>query len=213
MRFLATLALLLVACAAPLRASASSYPSESIPVGDIGRDELGPVVEKFDSFVARGDTHVLFRLDSPGGSIFAGLEFIQHVEQAKKLRPLRVSCVVDVMAASMAAVILESGVCDERLMTPRSIVLVHRGSIGTRGTVEEILEDADILEALNQAMAMTVAARIGMPLEEYEARVAKHAWTLGPREALQFHFVDAVVDPSDLPPVAVLPPPELNLFP
>lgn len=204
MRFLASCALLLVACAAPLRASATSYPSQSIPVGDIGRDELGPVVQKFDEFVARGDTHVLFRLDSPGGSIFAGLEFIQHVEEAKKTHPLRVSCVVDTMAASMAAVILESGVCDERLMTPRSIILVHRGSIGAQGTAEEVEESVDVLEALNEAMAMTIAARIGMPLEEYEARVAKHAWTMGPREALAFHFVDAVVSPGELPPVAEL---------
>lgn len=215
MRFLFVALLALTSChprpsAAPQDhyVAQARFPAEMIEIGDFDRALLGPVQAKFDELVGRGDRLILFRLNSYGGSVFAGQDLILHVEEAKK-RGVRIQCVVDHKAYSMGAVFVES-VCDERLATPRSTILFHNASTQAEGTANQLREDAEFLEALNAAMSLTVAQRIGMPVDEYRARIEKRAWTMGVEEALAAGVIDAVVQPLDLPPLAELPAPDLD---
>lgn len=202
------LAFLTLLAAAPVLAD--RFPAGMIEITDFGDAELAPVLEKATELVDKGDKTLLFRINSFGGSIFAGMDLILAIEDLKK-RGVTVQCVVDFKAMSMGFVFLQS-VCDERLMTKRSTLLTHNGSTSTRGTVEQIQEDAQLLAALNESMASTCADRLGMGLDEYKAKIAPGAWTMAWREALAVNAVDDIVDPADLPPLHRLAEAQLDLM-
>lgn len=148
-----------------------------------------------------GAREATLRIDSPGGSVFVGLRFIRQVTDLKKQSGMRINCVVDGAAYSMAAVVLESPVCDTRLATPQSTVLFHNGhSSGAEGTAEEIASAAHLLEALNGALAAVVAVRLGITPEEYRARIAGKDWPMDARGALRDHVIDAVVPQAEIAP-------------
>jgi ATP-dependent protease ClpP protease subunit len=176
-------------------------PGLMINVGDINEDELAKVNHKIDKQVAAGAKQIYLRINSNGGSVFGGLEFIQRLEDLKK-DGIKIKCVVDLRAISMGFVILQAA-CDERLATDRSLFLAHNGSISSAsGTKEDLQEDVDVLDTLNHSMAKICAGRMGMPLEEYKKHLHdKKAWIFGAEEALSVHAIDGIVRPSDLPKV------------
>lgn len=135
MRKLPIFFLLFAACAAtPVYLNNSeeysvNFPNKMIEIKDIDLDNVLPVVEKVDELVAAGEKTILFKIHSGGGQIGLGIALINHIEDLKKKEGLRVQCVVDWYAMSMAYTILQ-GVCDDRFMTKRAILLAHNGSGG-----------------------------------------------------------------------------------
>lgn len=189
---------------------ASVNPPGMIQVTDITDAELAPVINKIDSLVRDGETRIMLRLNSWGGSIFSGLDFIQKIEEHQKAG-VHFTCVVDTQAMSMAFVILQAA-CDHRLMTKRSVLLAHNGRMATGGTADELKEIAEVLNALDEAMASIIADRMEMPVEEYKAKVKGKDWILPWTDALLYNAIDGTVDPKVLPPVYMLAPPPMPLF-
>lgn len=181
-----------------------------LDVTDISDEGLAPVLEKATELVDKGADRVLLRINTYGGSIFAGMDFILAMEAFKK-QGVTIQCVVDSKAMSMGFVILQ-GLCDERLITKRSTLLSHNGSTSTRGTVEQVIEDAQFLAALNESMASVCAERLGMDLAAYKAKIADGAWTMAWQEAMDVNAVDDVVDPKELPPLYDLPEAEIDIL-
>lgn len=182
-----------------------------IEIGDISEALVVPVLKKFDERVEAGDKTINFRIDSFGGDIFLGMDFIQHVEDSARRNDLHVKCYVDKAAMSMGLVILES-ICDERFMTKRSVLLAHNGSAGARGTADEMGQQVEFLRALNVAMSEVVGSRLKIGVEAYRAKIAHGDWVFTWEEALAVGAVDAVVDPRDIPVAYVLDAPETNPF-
>ena len=133
---------------------------------------------------------VIIIIDSPGGSVFAGLEIIKAI----KHYPEPVMCVVDGIAASMAAVILES--CDGRAATIYSVVMLHGGStqLDERVNEHELKEATQVLDVVNRAMAEIVAPRLGMTVDEYLALTEAHELWFTARQALEHHVIDKVIE-------------------
>lgn len=181
----------------------ATEPGGMIEIGDVSKSDLAPVQAKFDERVTAGDKEVWFRIDSFGGSIFAGNDFIQHIEDAKRAKGLKVVCVVDTKAYSMGFVFLQT-FCDQRLMTKMATLLAHSGSTQVSGTVEQILSEVGFMLALNESMAATIAERLGMPVEDYKARIAGKDWTMAHAEAMAVNAIDGTISTSKLPPVYVL---------
>lgn len=165
--------------------------------------EPEPMVASYHKFVEIADTGaktITLRIDSSGGSVFLGLKWIQMVTDVKKSKGIHVDCIVDGSAYSMAAVILESPVCDTRLATPASTILFHNGSGGAEGTVTEIQHGADMLAALNVAMSFLIAPRMQLTPEEYRSRIAANAWVMAAPEALASHVIDGIASSEDIAP-------------
>ncbi len=175
----------------------------TVDVGDVQEDEMEAAKVAFVKLAGAGAKEITLRIDSHGGSIFLGSRWIRALEDVKKSKDIRVTCIVDGAAYSMAAVILESPLCDHRYATARSTILFHNGSAGVRGTAEELKSAGEFLEALNVAMAMVVSDRIGVPLEVYRARVAHADWVMAGPEALLSNVIDHLVSSSDIAPPGV----------
>lgn len=174
----------------------------SIEIRDVDPENILLAAQQFDGLVQAGANEIWFQINSYGGSIMVGLEFIQYVELIKKLHPdLKTICVVDVRAYSMGAVILESGVCDKRLMTRRSTLLFHNGSSRTQGTVREMENDVNYLRALNKAMAEMISSRLRMPAATYEANVDGKDWVLNWDDAILVRAIDGIIEPEEIPAV------------
>lgn len=179
-----------------------------IPVPDFDPALLGPVQQKFDERVAAGDREIWFRINSFGGSVFDGLLLIQHIEDSKRAHGIKTVCVVDMYAMSMGAVFLESGACDQRLMTKRSMLLFHQAASQAQGTADQLRESAAFLDSLNDAMAEICAARMKITVDEYKLMIAHSDWTMAWEDAVLVGAVEATVDPDDLPGVYTLAEPE-----
>ena len=65
---------------------------------------------------------VVLLINSPGGDVYPGLQFIDAME-AVKTRGVKITCVVSNMAASMAFQILSK--CDSRYSLANSLLLWH----------------------------------------------------------------------------------------
>ena len=206
---ISALAAVLVCCA-PSRLAVSDvdrYRAQSaqpyrntVDVGDVDVDPMVEAMGGFMRLASEGKKEVTLRIDSHGGGIFLGLKWMRLMEDVKKANGVHVTCIVDGMAASMAAVILESPLCDTRLATSRSMILFHNGSAGVQGNAEEMRQAVAFLEALNTAMAQVVSARLGISAESYRARIAHGDWPLAMPEALEANVIDGVVSPADIAP-------------
>lgn len=192
------LALLLVGCVGPLH-GAPAYSAQTEPVaeaapmvihiGDITSEDLFyPTL-----FLAAATGPVTFVIDSPGGSVSAGLRFVDSMRLAQA-RGVVISCIVPrgALAASMGAYVLQF--CDLRTMARGSALLFHSVSIGSvpGGTVDEIEKFAREMRELNHRLAIFASGRLNITLAEFERRI-QGDWWLNWEEALEVGAVDGVL--------------------
>lgn len=200
--------ILLVCCASPTKhftalASAPVYTASAYRYAgtvDLGEVDAEHMTDALKGLLGVQGKNATLRIDSPGGEIFLGLKWIQLVTDLKKRTGLHITCIVDGSAYSMAAVILESPVCDVRLATPSSTILFHNGKGSAQGTVEAIEQGAQLLEAMNGALACLVADRMQMTPAEYRERVRGRDWVMAVPEALANHVIDGIVPSSEIAP-------------
>lgn len=150
-----------------------------------------------------GQNVIVVELDTPGGSVGAGMAMAKAMERS----PAVIVCVVDGMAASMGLYLLQS--CDVRTMTKRSLLMGHEPSSGMAGQPSELESLADLLRRLSRAMAYHIVAKTRLSLEDYLSRISNgREWWMNVEEAVDFAFVDFSVDSvSDIiRQVELLPP-------
>lgn len=204
-RFTILAVLMLCNCTRTTRASvdAGVYRyRNTIDLGDIQPIPLEAVGEKFEQLALAGEREVTLRFDSYGGSYVYGERWGRMMEDVKKLHGIKVTCIVDGEAASMAAVLLESPVCDRRLATNRSTILFHNCNVMPKATPEEAKIARTFFPAFDTGMAITVSERLGMKVDEYRKRIDGKDWILSIPEALQLNVIDGVVSPNDIAPPA-----------
>lgn len=151
----------------------------------------GPVAEESASALilalksAKG-LPVRLSIDSPGGSVVAGLELIKAIEAHGQ-----VDCVVDGTAASMAFFVLQA--CRSRLMTPDSLLMTHPPSIQTSEalTAAKLREYLSMLSALQAALEWHGCHRLVIPPEDCQKR-SSATWWMAADEALDVGAVDEV---------------------
>jgi ATP-dependent Clp protease protease subunit len=76
------------------------------------------------------DKDILFYINSPGGSVTAGLAIYDTMQFIK----CEVSTIVIGQAASMGSFLANAGAPGKRFVLPESRTMIHRVSSGTRGT-------------------------------------------------------------------------------
>ena len=129
---------------------------------------------KLSSVLPKTSTIVLF-LDTPGGSISAGLNLI---ETAKAL-PQNVVTVTN-FAASMGFIIAES--LGTRYVLPSGTYMSHRAKTSLRGQVPgELNSELDYIQKIVTDIDSVMSKRLGISVKEYKAKIHDEYWTYGQR--------------------------------
>ena len=135
------------------------------------------------------DKDIQFYINSPGGSVTAGLAIYDTMQYIK----CDVSTICIGMAASMGAFLLSSGAKGKRLILPNAEVMIHQPSGGSRGQATDIQIMAEQILKTKARLNKILAANTGKTVDEVEQDCERDHW-LTAEEALEYGLVDKVIN-------------------
>lgn len=141
------------------------------------------------------DADIRLLINSPGGSVPGMLA----IRDCMRTIPNDVSTINLGMAYSAGQFLLSSGARGKRYTMPHGRVLLHQGSAGIGGTAMDIAIQADDLRQTRDTVLACIAEDTGQPLDRVEEDSRRDRW-FSATEALDYGFVDAVVDGPELLP-------------
>ena len=132
-------------------------------------------------------------IDSPGGSISAGLAIIDVMQMLGD----RVRCVCTCLAASMAAVIFAAG--SQRLMLPHSRLMLHQARVSGQinGGSETLTQISKRLTEESEAVNTILAESTGKTVKEIKKACSFDNY-MSPEEAIAFGIADEVINRLDM---------------
>ena len=135
------------------------------------------------------DKDIHFYINSPGGSISAGMAIYDTMQFIKP----QVSTLCIGMADSMGAFLLQAGAKDKRFALPNSTVMIHQPLGGFRGQASDIEIHAKYILSLRERLYALMAFHTGRTVEEI-ARDSERDNFLTAQEAVDYGLVDKVLD-------------------
>jgi ATP-dependent protease ClpP protease subunit len=113
-------------------------------------------------------------LDSPGGSIMDGEDFIRFANMFRNVHT------ITIFAASMAAAIVQ-GIPGQRLISERGEMMFHRAKGRFQGQFEAGEVESRLLRAKALVLAMETrnANRMKLPILQYKQQVINELWLYG----------------------------------
>lgn len=127
------------------------------------------------------------KINSPGGSLFAGIAIGNMI----RAHPAHVTSRVVGLAASIASVIMLAG--DEIVIEAGGQVMCHDALGMLCGNAADAREFADFLDRQSDNLADAYAARTGGTREEWRARMVKESWFMAD-EAVAVGLADRVAE-------------------
>jgi ATP-dependent Clp protease protease subunit len=135
-------------------------------------------------------------INSPGGSVTDGLAIYDTMQYVRC--DVRTICIG--MAASMGQFLLCAGAKGKRFSLPHSRILMHQPSMGgMQGQASDIAIQAEQIVYMKGMLAERIAFHTGQTLERITADSDRDRWFTA-QEALEYGFIDAVIDRSGLNP-------------
>ncbi len=135
------------------------------------------------------DKDINFYINSPGGSISAGMAIYDTMNFIK----CDVSTICLGMAASMGAFLLSSGTKGKRLALPNSEIMIHQPLGGAQGQATDIKIHAEHIVRIRERMNRILASQTGKTYEEI-CRDTERDNFLTAEEAMAYGLVDKVVE-------------------
>ncbi len=134
------------------------------------------------------DKDIQFYINSPGGSVTAGLAIYDTMQYIK----CDVSTICIGMAASMGAFLLAAGTKGKRLALPNAEIMIHQPSAGTRGQVTDMAIHVKRFEENKRRLNEILAERCGKPVEVVAADTERDNFMTAD-EAKAYGLVDQVI--------------------
>ena len=134
------------------------------------------------------DKDVSLYINSPGGSITAGLAIYDTMQYVKP----QVSTTCMGMAASMAALLLAAGAKGKRFSLPHSRIMIHQPSGGFGGQASDIELHAKEILRLKAKLNEIIMTHTGQPLNRIEKDTDRD-YFMGAVEAEEYGLIDEVV--------------------
>ncbi len=128
-------------------------------------------------------------LNSPGGSVTAGLALYDHI-RALSASGHHMTVVVRGMAASMGGILLQSG--DERVVGEEAEVLIHAVSAGTEGPLYTMEDSVEYFKRLWTKLSKILARRSQLTDKQVRARCARKDWWFDAKTAVELGFADRI---------------------
>jgi ATP-dependent Clp protease, protease subunit len=134
------------------------------------------------------DKDVFLYINSPGGSVSAGLSIYDTMNFIKP----DVSTMCMGMAASMGAFLLAAGAKGKRLALPNSRIMIHQPSGGAQGQATDIEIQAREILKLREQLNGILAERTGQSLDKIKAD-SERDYFMSAEEARGYGLVDQVI--------------------
>lgn len=189
------LTLALTACASgPAQAAEGDRPGAIVLTTDrvidlndgISLGMIKAAQAKLLEYDSQSHAPVWIRMNSPGGSVDAGLILIDTMAAVKS----PIHCIVESKAYSMAAIILTF--CDRRYGYPHATYMLHEASYGTVGEDPANRSKLDFLTKYLDRVHERIAANIGMDVKTYRAKI-RDAWWLLSDEAKEVGLIEEII--------------------
>ncbi len=135
------------------------------------------------------DKDISFYINSPGGSVSAGLAIYDTMNFIK----CDVSTICVGMAASMGAFLLSAGAKGKRFALPNSEIMIHQPLGGFQGQASDIKIHSDHILRTKDKLNKILAANTGKPLSVIEQDTDRDNF-LTAEAAMEYGLIDKVLD-------------------
>ena len=132
------------------------------------------------------DNDIFIYINSPGGSITAGLAIYDTM---KFIKP-KVTTICVGLAASMAAFILSSG--DKRYALKNSEIMIHEPSTKIYGNASDIFNHTKWLEKIKNKVDLILSENTHHTIEEIQSATQRDNF-MDSNEALKFGIIDEIL--------------------
>ncbi len=134
------------------------------------------------------DKDIQFYINSPGGSVSAGLAIYDTMQYIKP----DVSTICIGMAASMGAFLLSSGAKGKRIALPNAEIMIHQPLGGARGQATDIQIQAEQILKIKKKLTGILAENTGKPFETVAADCERD-YFMSAEEAKNYGLIDKVI--------------------
>jgi ATP-dependent Clp protease protease subunit len=138
------------------------------------------------------DKDIHFYINSPGGSVTAGLAIYDTMQFIKPA----VSTLCIGQAASMGAVLLAAGAPGKRFALPNSRVMIHQPLGGFRGQASDIEIHAKEMLKIRDLLNDILSRHTGRTIDQIRLDTDRD-YFLSAQEALDYKLIDKVIDRRD----------------
>ena len=134
------------------------------------------------------DKDISLYINSPGGSIYAGLAIYDTMQFIKP----DVSTMCVGIAMSMGSLLLTAGAAGKRMSLPNSRILIHQPSAGFEGQSSDIEIHAREIIKTRARIDEIYAHHTGQPLEQVHNDMLRDRF-FKPEEAVEYGLIDKVI--------------------
>jgi ATP-dependent Clp protease protease subunit len=135
------------------------------------------------------DRDISFYINSPGGSITAGMAIYDTMNFIK----CDVSTICIGMAASMGAFLLSAGAKGKRLALPNAEIMIHQPLGGMQGQATDIKIHAERIIKMKETLNRILAENTGKPYEQICLDTERDNFMTAP-EAAAYGLIDRVIE-------------------
>lgn len=135
------------------------------------------------------DKDIHMYINSPGGSVYAGLGIYDTMQFIKS--DVCTYCIG--MAASMGALLLTAGAKGKRYSLPNSRIMIHQPLGGARGQASDIEIQAKEILYLKEKLNGILSYHSGRDIEQVKKDTDRDNYLSG-KEAVEYGLIDKVVE-------------------
>lgn len=135
------------------------------------------------------DRDILFYINSPGGSVTAGMSIYDTMQYIKP----DVSTIVMGQAASMGSLLAMSGAKDKRFILPNARHMIHQPSGGAQGMVSDIEITYKEITRWKDVLTKVYEKHTGKPYAQLEMDMDRDTF-MAADEAVAYGLADKVIE-------------------
>ncbi len=134
------------------------------------------------------DKDIKFYINSPGGSVTAGLAIYDTMQYIKS----DVTTICIGVAASMAAILLAAGTKGKRFSLPNSEIMIHQVMGGAEGQATDIKIRAEHILRIKDRLNKILAKHTGQKMLKIEKDTDRDRF-MSAEEAVKYGIVDKII--------------------
>jgi ATP-dependent Clp protease protease subunit len=134
------------------------------------------------------DKDISIYINSPGGSVYAGLTIYDAMQFVKP--EIQTTCFG--VAMSMGALLLAGGTTGKRVALPNAKILIHQLSAGFEGQATDVEIQAREIINVKRRLEEILAKHTGQPLERVSSDMERD-YFMSPDEAREYGIIDRVI--------------------